>query len=122
MADESEQTELTEAVEQENPEPPDLTLQDRVMRRYNSDNLFDIAIGFWGKLLAEGSIVALPLGVVSLAVGFPMAYFGIGPVEYWNVIVAWVGFTVTITTGVWCFSDIAVDHSDDDGDELANQD
>jgi hypothetical protein len=74
------------------------------MELYNSDELGKITAGFWFKISVEACIVALPLGIVLVPAGFALAYLNIGPFTYTRTIVAWLTFSGSILSFVWCLS------------------
>lgn len=90
------------------------TIQEHILSRYKSNDLFDTAVGFWSKLLVEAFIVAAPLAVVILIPGVALAWFGIGPITYANTALTWITFSTTIVAFVWCFIDVETEDEIED--------
>lgn len=100
MADDGgEQQELGDSTEI----APPKSRQARIIELYDGDSLREIAAGLWGKVIVEAAIVAAPIGVIILPVGFILAYLNIGPFTYVNILISWLTLSGTVFGIVWCF-------------------
>lgn len=80
------------------------TIQERVIRLYNSPNLIELALGYWMKVLYEAMVVGTGLLIPAfLASG--LSYFGLIPITISHIWGLWGSLTVSIFAITWCFSE-----------------
>lgn len=104
-----EQTELTEKSIEDAAE----TLQERVIRLYNSPKFHENAVGLWLKVLYEAIVVAVGLFVLFLPF-LILSHFDVLPVSVLHLLGLWSSLTVWIFGITWCFSEPSTSDSPDD--------
>lgn len=91
-----------------------ITWQEKILNFYNSDDLIEVAVGYWLKLLVEALIVGIPLFVIIVLPGFSLVYLNIGPFNYGSVFTGWFAISTTVLAFSWCFTEAT---AGDRGDE-----
>lgn len=112
----SEQQELTDIEDAAEPD----TWQEKIIDRYNSENLYDTAIGMWLKLFVEIIIVAFPLIILLLVPGVTLRYFEIVTASYVVIGSLYLTAIASVIHIVWCFTKIT-DEGEDSTEATGNQ-
>lgn len=107
--DNGEQQQLSDAVEVTESK----TRHQQIIELYNGETLTEIAAGFWGKMIIEFLIIAVPIGVVLIPAGFALAFLNIGPVTYGAVLALWVTFSTSIFGFTWCYTESPMFRTDE---------
>jgi len=92
------------------------TRHQQILELYNSENLLEITIGYWSKLLTEAAIISIPLATVIMPVGVVLVYLDIGPVTPNKLIGLWSVFTASLLTMSWCLTEDATQSQSEESD------
>jgi hypothetical protein len=109
MAEDDEQTRLSDEPPVE-AEPGDgETYHAKIVRLCHSEGLPKIAAGYSLKILVEGLIIGGTLGIVLLAPLLGLVHLGVSYVTYMRAFIAWGSATVTILASAFCLLENVTD-------------